>query len=71
MAIKEILIDAQFRLHFDDEKENEHDDSAMIGEIGILAYLESHAEFIVEQKFSLGSRIVNESAAVPKIKLEI
>jgi hypothetical protein len=69
MAIKEVIIDTQFRLRFDDEKENEHDDSALIGEIGVLAYLESHAGFIVNHTFSLGSRIVETSEL--EIKLEV
>jgi hypothetical protein len=73
MAVKEVIIDAQFRLRFDDEKENEHDDSALVGEIGVLAYLESHAGFIFKQTFSLGSRIIENSElqAESEIRLEI
>ncbi len=61
---KQLTIHSVHILEFPNEDGNEYNDEGTIAEVGLLAYLESHSEWIKSVQFSIGSAIVEEKHEV-------
>lgn len=70
MQLRKVIINSVHTLEIplDSEEEANGNDVALIGEIGIIPYLQSHSDFIMQTSYDVGSMIIERDELQVEVK---